>query len=374
MKTEANGRMIQKTDSKPRELTKVDTMVNYIESLKSEMARALPKHLTADRMTRIAVTALRTTKNLADCTVPSFVASIMACSVLGIEPNTPLGEAFLIPFWNKKINEKRGGYECQLIIGYQGYRSLAFRSGQIASMPAYAVFKGDHFEYELGLSPSLKHKPSDDPNREDPANLTHVYCVIRPKDATSEPIFLVLSRAQVEKRRTRGASGKTYQDGNPISTPWDTDYEAMALKTVVRAIFKWAPRSTEMVVAGDIDDRIERGASILPSLPESVASAMLAGGAATDRDTREQDDAESDEQRAEEQQKPAAAAQKPPNTPANTKPGHIFPSEIKDIKKQAQDEGNEGLAEICERALTGDADAKAAVITIRDAKPQREIE
>lgn len=281
IQTASDGRLAKRDDKPPAP----PSLVSMIENMKSEIARALPKHLSPDRMARIAVTALRTTPKLSTCTPASFLGAIMGCSVLGLEPNTPLGQAYLVPYWNSKLevpgSPKKGGNECQLIIGYQGFLDLVRRSGLVASTQAFAVYDGDFFEYELGLNPKLVHRPSESAEREN-GKLTHAYCVVKLKDKDADPIFLVMPRAQIEKRRMRGASGKKYPDGNPVRTPWDTDYEAMALKTVVRAAIKWAPRSAEMAQAVDIDERAERGDKQTPALPGEVAQALLTSGHATE--------------------------------------------------------------------------------------------
>ncbi|MEN6535446.1 MAG: recombinase RecT [Bryobacteraceae bacterium] len=388
MKTEANGRMLAKTDkSKDQGLAPVDVMANRVSQMKGAMEQVLPKHMTADRMLRVAIMAVRTTPHLAECSSASVISCFMACSMLGLEPNSPLKQAYLVPYWSTKLN----GYECQLLIDYRGKIDLARRSGEIANIQAHAVYQGDLFDYELGLNPTLKHKPSGDPKRVDPKNLTHCYCVVRLKEQGTEPIFVVLSRAEIELRRMRGASGKKGRDGKPISTPWDTDYEKMAKKTAVHECMTWAPRSAEMAMADDIEERAERGATILPTLPESITSAMLESGMATERDMNEPIDVEPETQTENVQSKkgngsaqPAAAATpepkvtQPTNDEAghniNPKTGHIFPSEIKDVKTWAKERGDEQLVSACEAALTGDDAAKAVVIAARDALPQREVE
>jgi len=263
--TAKDGQLVKAADQQKQPAT----LEQLVVGMHKQMESVLPSHLKADRMARIAVTALRTTKDLANCTASSFIASMMACSVLGLEPNTPLGQAYLIPYYNKRNQ----CFDCQLIIGYQGYIDLIRRSGQVASIQAFPVYVGDFFEYELGLNPSLKHKPSDDLTRgDDPTKLTHVYCVVKLKDKAADPIFLVMPRAQVERRKKRsGTAGTSY-------SPWATDYEAMALKTVVRGIVKWAPRSTEMATAVEIEDRIDRGTSIAPALPGDVQQHLLESG------------------------------------------------------------------------------------------------
>ncbi|MBU0572057.1 MAG: recombinase RecT, partial [Candidatus Omnitrophica bacterium] len=137
---------------------------------------------------------------------------------------------------------------CQLMIGYQGMLDIARRSGLVTSIWGHVVREGDYFEWELGLEPKMVHKPSNLQDREDKA-ITHVYAAARMKGG--DTIFDVLTKAQVDKRRKRSrASG---------SGPWVTDYEAMAVKTAVRALWKWLPKSAEMAKAAAIDEAPEIG-------------------------------------------------------------------------------------------------------------------
>jgi recombination protein RecT len=95
-----------------------------------QMQRALPSHLTAERMARIALTEVRRVPKLALCDQNSFMGAIMTCCQLGLEPGSALGHAYLIPF----ENTKKRIVEVQLILGYKGMIDLARRSGQIRSM------------------------------------------------------------------------------------------------------------------------------------------------------------------------------------------------------------------------------------------------
>lgn len=233
--TQQNGQIVQRKAEPAR------TLQGLLESLKGEMAKALPKHMTADRMARVSLTALRMTKGLADATPASFAACIMTLSQLGLEPSNGLGHAYIIPFKNSRQNTT----EATLIIGYQGMIELARRSGQVENIWAYAVFEGDDFEVTYGLAPDVKHVPKFVTT--DPRKLIAVYAAATLKGST-KPVFVVLQKVEIEAFRKRGASGKN------IKTPWDTDYQAMALKTAVRQLFKWLPKSVEMATAAIVDD------------------------------------------------------------------------------------------------------------------------
>lgn len=251
--TSSNGQIQPRAQAQVEK--KGGDLAGLLKSMESEIARALPKHVTPERMARVCLTALRTTKNLDRVTPASFLAAIMACAQLGIEPNSPLGQAYLIPYGNN----------CQLILGYQGMIDLALRSGRVTSIKAYVVREGDHFEMEHGLDEKLVHIPSGDED----APLTHAYAVARIKDG--DPIFTVLSKPAIEKRRKKGASGKG------VSSPWDDNYEAMAMKSAVRALWKWLPKSAEMANAQAIDDASERRAPISYAMPE-IAETLTAAG------------------------------------------------------------------------------------------------
>lgn len=219
-------------------------------AIKQQLALALPKHMTADRLARIALTEVRKVPKLAQCDQTSFLGAIMQCAALGLEPGGALGHAYLLPFDKRqKVGGqwKTVGTDVQLIIGYRGMIDLARRSGQIQSLEARAVYAADKFDVELGLDSRLVHRPAWD--AEDRGALTFVYAVAKLKDGGLQ--FEVMSRAEIEKVR---AQSKAAQNG-----PWVTHFEEMAKKTVVRRLFKYLPVSIEIQRAVGLDEQAEAG-------------------------------------------------------------------------------------------------------------------
>lgn len=209
---------------------KQSTLAQKIEAMKPEIARALPKHLNPERVARIAVTVMRRTPQLAECTPESFLGALMTCAQLGLEPG-PLGHAYLVPY----------GREVTFIAGYRGLVDLARRSGQVQSVSARVVREPDEFSYEFGLDPKLHHRPAGADGE-----VTHVYAVIRYKDGGYD--FDVMTRGEVDAVRKRSrASG---------SGPWVTDYAEMAKKTVLRRLLKTAPMSVEYQQAVSNDEQV----------------------------------------------------------------------------------------------------------------------
>lgn len=228
------------------ETKKPRTLLSMVRApgFQASMAMALPKSLTAERLTRIVMTECRKTPELLRCNEASFLGAVLQCAQLGLEPGSALGHCYLLPFGSGKA--KDGKPNCQLIIGYRGMIDLARRSGQIVSLNAYCVREKDDFTYELGLHPDIKHRPT---SAAEPGPVTYVYAVAVLKGGGVQ--FEVMSRAEIEAIRSKSKAGD--------KGPWVTHWDEMARKTVVRRLFKYLPVSIEAVRAVEIDEKTDRG-------------------------------------------------------------------------------------------------------------------
>lgn len=201
------------------------TLGQLIEAMKPQFARALPKHMDADRMARIALTVLKQTPALSRCTSESFLGALMTCAQTGLEPG-PLGHAYLVPYGNTVT----------FIPGYKGLIDLAWRSGRVLDISAETVYEKDHFYFRKGLDPKLEHDWS---LQDDRGAAIGWYAAAKLKDGGS--VFVVMSRSDVEKIRQRSRASN--------NGPWKTDYEAMAKKTCIRQLAKFLPLSVEFAQA-----------------------------------------------------------------------------------------------------------------------------
>ena len=123
--------LAEKVDGLGRvKLNKGMAITDMIKVLEPEIKRALPSVITPERFTRMALSAINNTPKLAECTQMSFLAALMNAAQLGLEPNTPLGQAYLIPYQNK------GTLECQFQLGYKGLINLAYRNEQLQTIQA----------------------------------------------------------------------------------------------------------------------------------------------------------------------------------------------------------------------------------------------
>lgn len=221
----------------------------YIVAMKDGIAAALPSVMTPERFTRIALSAVSNNPKLQDCTPQSFLGAMMTAAQLGLEPNTPLGQAYLIPYKGK----------CQFQLGYKGMIDLAYRSGNVSIVQAHAVYSNDKFEYELGLEPKLRHVPATGCR----GDATHYYAMFRTKDGGFG--FAVMDRDEVL------AHARKYSQSFG-SGPWQTNFDEMAKKTVLKKALKYAPMKSDFVraLAGDesIKEEISADMADIPTVDE----------------------------------------------------------------------------------------------------------
>lgn len=216
------------------------TMQTYIKSMEGEIKKALPSVITPERFTRMVLSAISVNPKLAQCTPSSFLGAMMSAAQLGLEPNTPLGQAYLIPYKNRGVDE------VQFQLGYKGLIDLAYRSGEVELVQAHIVYENDDFTLEYGLEPKLVHKPAD----RDRGEPIKVYAMFKTKSGGYG--FDVMSMDDV--RRHAEKYSQAYKSG---FSPWKTNFEEMAKKTVLKRVLKYAPLKSDFVRAVVQDESIK---------------------------------------------------------------------------------------------------------------------
>lgn len=231
-------------DMRPKE-----QIAYLLDQKKGELAKMLPKTLSIDRLLKVAQIAATTTPALAECDVPSLVGAIGQCAQMGLEPNTVLGHAYLVPF-NVKRKDNRGGERwvksVQVVIGYKGLIDLARRSGQIVSIAAHEVCEADHFELVYGLDEKLNHTPA----MGDRGQVVGFYAVAKLQGGGHAFEFMSLHQVREIMKATQSKGGYG---------PWKDHFIEMGRKTVIRRLAKYLPLSVEFQTAAALDGMAEAG-------------------------------------------------------------------------------------------------------------------
>lgn len=198
-------------------------MAGLLQQMSVQIERALPKMVSSERFQRVVLTAFNANSKLQKCEPMSFIAAMMQSAQLGLEPNTPLGQAYLIPYGNK----------VQFQIGYKGLLELAQRSSKIKAIYAHTVYENDQFDIDYGVEQMLSHKPLLKGERGEAIGYYAVYHL-----ANGGYSFAFMTKDEI--LNFARSKSKTFNSG-----PWQTDFDEMAKKTVLKKLLKYAPISIE---------------------------------------------------------------------------------------------------------------------------------
>lgn len=275
------------------------------------LANVVPRTMgDPSRLLRIAFNSIAYDSALIECSqtpvgMASIFGGVMECLKMGLTIGGPMQEAWLIPF---KDSKQGGAKVATVIVGYQGYRNILDRGKSVIDLQPYAVYQGDDFDFQLGSNPYVRHKPAWMVGKEKGAMIA-VYVAAHLGRGGLQ--VEVMPKQEVDEHRAKSRAKD--------SGPWVQFYEAMALKTVVRKIAKYLPKSSEILArALDLDDKADRGESqnldIEGLVIDTTSTGMKqAGGTRLDA-LKQQIGAVKEEERVKEEESKAQQPVEPPSS------------------------------------------------------------
>jgi len=222
---------------------KLDTLEKWVQAnmgqFQEQIQKALPRNIGYTNMASIAMNILRADPNLQKCTPISFICAVLQSAQLQLEPNTPLGHCYIIPYWNSKIKR----YEAQWQIGYKGILEMGYRTNEIIEIDAEKVFAGDQFDWQLGTDKFISHKPVEANWKYDEKTgqpiVTHYYAIFKTTRGVTK--FVVWTKEQIIKHMNRFSPAAK----KDAFSPWRTTPDLMAQKTTLRDLMRYAPLSPQ---------------------------------------------------------------------------------------------------------------------------------
>jgi recombination protein RecT len=221
-------------------------IATFLNSRTADLGAVMPKvGLTPERLVKMALNAISANPKILDCNALSLFKCLVQSASLGLEPNTALGHAYLIPYKST----------CQFIIGYKGYINLAGRSGEVRNVVGRCVYGGDNFKYSLGTDEHITHVPSPKAKHED-NNITHAYAIVFFKAGGSTFDVMTIDEINAIRKRSKAAN----------SGPWVTDFAMMCRKTPIRRLMNYTPLSAETEKAACYENATDDGRQDLTPL------------------------------------------------------------------------------------------------------------
>lgn len=231
MKASGKGSVAAAKAAKEQLPTK--TLAEYLEENRGLFER-VNQSINPTRFIQIVARAVYTNPKLAACSHKSILLAALEAATLGLEVGGPLGHAALVPYAGKAV----------LQLMYKGMILLAYKHGVpgFKIIDAQIVYANDQFDFIRDPEPKWTHKEAAG-DRGKPIGY-YAYFIL-----TTEGIkFEYISREDVDAWAKRYS--KSYNDPD---APWQRFFDAMALKTVLRKILKYAPMSITLPDEPDIE-------------------------------------------------------------------------------------------------------------------------
>jgi recombination protein RecT len=254
---------------KIRECRTLDELFSSAE-FRERIVSSVPHYMTNDRMLSVVLRAHVANPLLVKATPQSFAGACLTATHTGLEPNSALAEAHLIPF--KTTLRGRGGQpdreviQIQVIFGYQGLLKLAHNSGRLLSTSANVVYAdADIFDWMEGSETFLKFKRGGRRERREDEQPTHAYFHARLVGGGESmevwpwgDVLRIRNMSQGFRRAKRALEEAQARGARPPFTwteaPWVKWLDQMARKTMIRAGVKYLPKSVELANAARLDE------------------------------------------------------------------------------------------------------------------------
>ena len=198
---------------------------SMIKSREDTFRSILPAGNNVNRFVSSCLIAVRMNNKLQNCKADSLIKAMMESARFGLEPNSPLGEAALVPY----------GQNVEFMLQYRGLLKLAWNSGMIKSIDYDKVCPKDTFVYRKGFDAEFRHEPSMLGDRGEP----YVYYAFA-EMINGGRALTVMTKDEIIKHMKHYSRASKHKD-----SPWVTDFDAMAIKTVSRQLVdKKLPKAT----------------------------------------------------------------------------------------------------------------------------------
>lgn len=185
---------------------------------------------------------------LQECDALTVMYAAIKATSLGLPFDPNLGQAYCIPYDNRR----KGVKEAQFQMGYKGFIQLALRTGQFARLNVTDVREGELREWDV-LTGDLRL--TADPDRETKPIIGYA-AYFRLTNGFEKSLYW--PREKCERHALRYS--QTFASKNAYvkqSSKWTTDFDAMAMKTVLKQLLsKYAPMSVEMQQAAQADQSV----------------------------------------------------------------------------------------------------------------------
>ena len=191
--------------------------------------------------------AVATNPALQECDAGTILSAGLVGESLNLQSGSTMGQYYLVPFNDRKRNRKVAQFQ----IGYKGYIQLAIRSGYYKKLNVVAIKENELVNYDP-LNEEIEVDLIDDDLEREKAKTIGYYAMFEYTNGFRKTLYW--SKEKMEKHALKYSMGYRAKKGY---TFWEKDFDAMAIKTMLRQIIsKWGIMSTELQTAYEKDQAV----------------------------------------------------------------------------------------------------------------------
>lgn len=223
------------------------SLAKYVEHESIQKVLARRTRSEAEKRTLVSgvISIVQKSYLLQKCAPNTILSAALQASMLDLPIEPSLGQAYIVPYKGK----------AQFQIGYRGLIQLSLRSQRITRMNAMPIYKGMIKKFDLlrgEIELDYEFEPADGEKA-----IGYLAYLEVSNGPGHEPFQKVeyWTRARVEKHAKRFS--QAYRNDSDGTSPWSTDFDPMAIKTVLKSmILTYAPMTTELQQAVVVDQSV----------------------------------------------------------------------------------------------------------------------
>lgn len=206
--------------------------------------------------------AVATNPGLQECDAGSILSGALLGEALNLSPSPQLGQYYLVPFEQKKYNEKTKKYEvisknAQFQLGYKGYIQLAIRSGQYKDIDVIEVREGEYLGRDKITGKHQFEFIEDEVERENKPIIGYM-AYFEYLNGFYKNLYWSKEKMQKHALEYSQAYASDIKKKTSYSF-WSKDFNGMAFKTMLRQLIsKWGIMSIDMQEALSKDMSVVR--------------------------------------------------------------------------------------------------------------------
>jgi len=205
--------------------------------------------------------AVATNPGLQECDAGSILSGALLGEALNLSPSPQLGQYYLVPFDQKKYNEKTKKYEviskkAQFQLGYKGYIQLAIRSGQYKDIDVIEVREGEYLGRNKITGKHQFEFIEDEVERENKPIIGYM-AYFEYLNGFYKNLYWSKEKMQKHALEYSQAYASDVKKGTNYSF-WSKDFDGMAFKTMLRQLI-----SKRGIMSIDMQEALTKDMSVI---------------------------------------------------------------------------------------------------------------